>query len=49
MVEKFWPQEEEKEESSYQHRSQLCDLFFSKKRLDEKIEKSYFFKEQQGI
>ena len=28
MVEKFWPQDVLKVESVYQHRSQVCDLFY---------------------
>lgn len=27
MVEKFWPQDVQRVESVYQHRSQICDLF----------------------
>ena len=29
MAEKYWLEEEQKEEINYQHRSQSCDLFFS--------------------
>lgn len=33
MEEKFYPEEEQKEDTSYQHRSHYCGLFFSYKLL----------------
>lgn len=47
MVEKFWPQEELKEEKFYQHRSQVCDLFLYL--LGINYETIYFFEEQFRI
>lgn len=46
MVEKFWPQDVQKVENVYQHRSQVCGLFLCQGSENETI---YFFKEQFRI
>ena len=54
--EKFWQLEEQKEESSYQHRPHICGLFFYLKKLkcmkssEEGIDEIFrIFKEKQGF
>ena len=52
----FWQLEEQKEESSYQHRPHICGLFFYLKKLkcmkssEEGIDEIFrIFKEKQGF
>lgn len=38
MVEKFWPQDVQRVESVYQHRSQICDLFLCCQAYEEMVQ-----------